>query len=99
MFHDLIIGVMAGWVTIPHRIAAHIHVAVIVKEIGRIRYEGVRGDELAQVGVKVAGIVIHQAAAVHFLAGEAVVGGQGAAAAVATIAPVALFSDKGAAVV
>jgi hypothetical protein len=48
-----------------------------------------------QPGVSTLGVEVHQAGAVQLLAGELVVSGQGAAVAVATIGPVALFGGNG----
>ena len=63
---------MPGGVIIPHGIATGIQVAVVIKQSARVRHHGIRRKELAQVGVVVAGVVVLQAGAVTFLAGEAV---------------------------
>ena len=94
---------MTGRIVKLHGIPPDIHVPVIGEEIRRGWHQEVGRDELPQVRVIVSGIVIHQAAAVEFLAGEAMIRRQGAAAArpmgSRTIAPIALFGDEGAAIV
>ena len=88
---------MACRINHVHWLTTNIHVSVIVKQIGWLRHEGIRREELAAIGVVVAGVEVHQAAAVEFLASELVVGGQGAAAAVATRPVIALIIVIGAA--
>ena len=84
---------MARWVIVPERIPNRVHVAIPCKQIGWIRHEGIRREELAQFGVIVAGVEVHQAGAVQLLAGEAVFCAQFMAAPVASIGPVALLGD------
>ena len=54
---------MPGGVVIPHRVATGVHIPVVVKQIAWVRHEGVRREELAQVGVVVAGVEVLQAGA------------------------------------
>ena len=79
--------------------AISVHVPVIVKQIPRIRHDCIRREELAAIGIIVAGVEILQAAAIQLLTGKLVISGQRPAAAVATVGVVTLLVDKGAAVV
>ena len=91
---------MPAGVIIPHGVATGIQVAVVVKQIAWIRHEGIGREELAQFGVVVAGVVVLQAAPsghpVAFLAGELVVGDDGAGIALAAIGIVLLVGGHGA---
>jgi hypothetical protein len=66
---------MSRWISIPHRIAPRIQIAIVIEHTCRIGHERVRRDELADLGIVIAGVVIHQPCAVQLLAGEPVVRG------------------------
>ena len=53
---------MPGGVVIPHRVATGVHIPVVVKQITRVRHEGIGREELAEFGVVVAGVEVLQAA-------------------------------------
>ena len=88
---------MSRWVIHIHRIAPDIHIPIIIEQIRRVRHQGIRADKLAQFGVigsagspTVAGTVVHQAGAIAFLAGEAVLGAEFVVGALATVGVFAL---------
>jgi hypothetical protein len=81
---------MARWINGVHCVATHVHIPVIIKQIPRIRYYCIRREELTQFGVIVAGVQVHQAGAIEFLAGELVVGYDGAGIPLAAIGEIAL---------
>ena len=83
---------MARWVIVPERIPNRVHVAIPCKQIGWIRHEGIRREELAQFGVIVAGVEVHQSGAVELLTGEArVPAGRGAQFMAAAETPIGMI--------
>lgn len=80
---------MPSGVSIPHGVATGVQIPVIVKQIPRVRHQGIGREELAQVRVVVAGVEVQQAGAVAFLAGELVVGIGNVAAAIPPVSIVA----------
>ena len=57
---------MPSRVSIPHGVATGIQIPVVVKQIARVRHEGIRREELAQFRVVVAGVVVLEAGAIAF---------------------------------
>ena len=90
---------MTGWVIILHGIPTDVHVAIIGEHVCRIRHEGIWREEVAQFGVIVAGVVVHQAGGIQLLPREAVFAAEFMAAAVTTIGMVPFLPTEGAAAV
>jgi hypothetical protein len=68
-----ILGRTPAWISVPQRVPADVHVAIVVKDQPRVRDQRVGRDECSQRRVIVPGVVIQEPGAVLFLAGEGAV--------------------------